>query len=219
MLVTGFYSVQDSFILFPVFAAILFVFVYKGTKRFNGGFLVYLTTTMIAEITFLHDFERYAVIALIATMIGSIVLLFLIKPAIKRGSATFSGHNIIELLVGFLGVGYVMFYLAYTIIPLVPYTSLFIASCVITTITTIVCLMIPSFNKHTDHVALFGVAGASIAELGFAFIYEYIFQEMVFLLISMFMACCMKVILATYLLRLDAGDTSEMSNDKLNLSE
>lgn len=79
MLVTGFHSVQESFFLFPVFAAILFVFVYKGTKRFNGGFLVYLTTTKIAEIVFLCDFKRQAVIALIATMIGSIVLLICIE--------------------------------------------------------------------------------------------------------------------------------------------
>lgn len=210
ILVTGLSSARDSFVLFPILAAMLFVFVYKETKRFNIVFLVYLTVTMIAEVTFLYDFEQYAIIALVATILGSVALLLLIKPAIKKETTTFSRHNIIELIIGFLGVGYVMFYLAYIIIPMVPYTFLFILSSAMTTITTVVCFIIPSFNKHPDNVALFGIAGASIAELGFAFIYEYIFQEMVFLLISMFMACCMKVILATYLLRLQKKDSFEV---------
>lgn len=210
MLVTVIEDVVSAFPLFLVFAIFLFLFVFKATGKFNIFLLVFLSMTMLSEMTFLYDTNRYMSITTVLSVIACASLLFLIKPVIKKRTKAFSKHNLIELIIGFVGVGSVMGYLVYAVIPLVPNISVFIVSLITSTATIMVCFILPNYNKHTDNVALFFIGGSYMAELAFAFIYAYINKELAFLIISIFMGSFLKIVLCSYLIKIsrvtDADD-------------
>ena len=203
MLIAGFYDVKTSFLLFPVFAFFIFLYVYKATRKNNILFLCFLVVTMISEILFLYDFNSYVSASSLLSATACVLLLFLLKPVLKKESFAFSKHNMLELIVGFIGLGFVMAYLVYMVVPLVPNAGIFIVSVIIFAVAIAVFFITPSLNKHTDNVSLLGIGGAYLTEMAFAFIYKYLFTEIGFLIISIFMGIFIKVVLAIYLTKID----------------
>ncbi|AEE18417.1 hypothetical protein JM84_1245 [Dokdonia sp. Hel_I_63] len=177
---------------------------YKETNKFNIVFFLFLLSTNITEILFLFDYDTYVVIASLFSVISSICLLLLLKPVLKKRSKVFSQHYILELIIGFLGFGFVLGYLIYSIAPVVPDLSIFIISTIIFIITIGAYFITPSYNKHTGNISLFAIGGAYMGEMVFAFIYKYIYQEIGFLLVGGIFTIYLKVVLATYLTKIDA---------------
>lgn len=208
MLLTGFYNVRTSFVLFPVFAFFLCCYVYQVTRKVNMLFILFLFATMISEVLFLYDFDSYVSISSLVFSVACVILLFMLKPVIKTRSRVFSKHYFLELIIGSLGLGYVLGYLIYKVSPLVPNMEVFIVSDIIFIITIGAYFITPGFNKHTSNISLFAIGGGFLGEMIFAFIYKYFFEEIGFLLISISFGIFVKVILATYLTKIDAIDDS-----------
>ncbi|WP_041295595.1 MULTISPECIES: hypothetical protein [unclassified Dokdonia] len=204
MLIMGFWNIFYSFYLYPIFSLSLFMYEYKETNKFNIVFFLFLLSTNITEILFLFDYDTYVVIASLFSVISSICLLLLLKPVLKKRSKVFSQHYILELIIGFLGFGFVLGYLIYSIAPVVPDLSIFIISTIIFIITIGAYFITPSYNKHTGNISLFAIGGAYMGEMVFAFIYKYIYQEIGFLLVGGIFTIYLKVVLATYLTKIDA---------------
>ncbi len=204
MLIMGFWDIFYSFYLYPIFSLSLFMYEYKETNKFNIVFFLFLLSTNITEILFLFDYDTYVVIASLFSVISSICLLLLLKPVLKKRSKVFSQHYILELIIGFLGFGFVLGYLIYSIAPVVPDLSIFIISTIIFIITIGAYFITPSYNKHTGNISLFAIGGAYMGEMVFAFIYKYIYQEIGFLLVGGIFTIYLKVVLATYLTKIDA---------------
>ncbi|WP_396596024.1 hypothetical protein [Dokdonia sp. R86516] len=203
MLVMGFWDITLSFYLYPIFSLCLFLYEYKANNKFNVLFFVFLISTNITEILFLFDFQTYVTIASIFSGVSSICLLLLLRPVLKRRSKVFSRHYVLELIIGFLGFGFVLGYLIYSVAPLVPDLSIFIISVIIFIITIGAYFLTPSYNKHTGNISLFGIGGAYMGEMVFAFIYKYIYTEIGFLLVGAIMTIYLKVVLATFLTKID----------------
>lgn len=201
MLVTFILGVQSAYPLFLLGAILLYIYVRQANGRNNIFFLLFLLTSMFSEVLFLQDFASYQSWITLASVLSNIALLCLMKPIIDKRNKSFSKHNIIELIVGFIGIGYAIGFIALKVVPFVPEISLFIIATLSFSITLIVCFLIPSFHLHPDNGLLFIVGGTYVAEMGFGFMYLFLYKEMVILLISILTGSAVKIILAYYLTR------------------
>jgi hypothetical protein len=93
-------------------------------------------------------------------------------------------------------------YLLYLIFPLIPDLTLFAPSVIAFLLIIIVCIGIPYFNKHPDNIILWGIGGGLIAEMTSAFIYEYVSDLRIFLVLAHIVGAFLKIIFAIYLTRI-----------------
>lgn len=198
-----FFDVEYTLVFFPLFALFLFLYHYAATEVFSVAFLIFVVATMLSEIGFLYDFETYINIISPLHIISQMCFLWLLKPVLKVDIKKFSTHNLTELIVGFLGISYVIGYLLYLIFPLIPDLTLFAPSVIAFLLIIIVCIGVPYFNKHPDNIILWGIGGGLIAEMTSAFIYEYVSDLRIFLVMAHIFGAFLKIIFAIYLTRIN----------------
>jgi len=127
---------------------------------------------------------------------------WLIRSILKVNFKNYSTHNLIELVVGFIGISYIVGYLLYLIFPLIPDLTLFLPSVIVFFIMVIVCIGIPFFNKHPHNIMLWGIGGGLIAEMTCAFTFEYISDHRAYIVMAHIFGAFLKIIFAMYLIRL-----------------
>lgn len=203
MVVATLIEVQTSLYIIPIFAIPLFIYTYKSTHTIRVAFLVFLIATLITEILFLYNYEGFISSISLFSIAGYLSLLFVMRPILKKRIKGFSNHNIVELLVGFISVGFITVYLSYLVMPFIPETALFLLTLFTFGITLSVCFVIPNYNLHPDNVALSIIGAAYLAGTSFAFVYHFIFQSTLILLISISLTVFMKIALATYITKFD----------------
>ncbi len=197
-----FYDVEYTSVLFAIYMLFLVIYHYKATEKFNVVFLIYLAAMFVAEVMFLYGFEKYINIVSSAQLIGQLCFFWLIRSVLKVNFKNFSTHNLIELIIGFIGISYIVGYLLYLIFPLIPDLTLFLPSVIVFFVMVIVCIGIPFFNKHPDNIMLWGIGGGLIAEMSCAFIYEYMSDHKAYLVMAHIFGAFLKIIFAMYLVRL-----------------
>jgi len=194
----------QSFILFPFYVFFLFFFYFKKTKNFKKLFLVHLVLSMLGEIGFMLDFSKYMNFVLFINMIAQMCLIIMLRPVLKKIKIKdFGTHNLTELIIGFLGVNYIIGYVLYNVFPLIPDLTLFVPAIFSFIVVTVVCIGIPFFNKHPKAILLWGIGGGIVAEITSAFIYEYLSDARIFLVMSYIFALFVKFTLATFLIEID----------------
>ncbi|WP_299216396.1 hypothetical protein [uncultured Dokdonia sp.] len=198
------YDIEYTLVLFPLFAIFLFIYHYKATGKFSFPFFTYLLVAMFYEILFLYDFEKYINVISFLHITSQLFFLWLLKPVIKINIKNFSTHNVTELIIGFLGMSYVIGYVLYLIFPLVPDLTLFIPSVISFLLIIVACIGIPLFNKHPDNIMLWGIGGGLIAEMVCAFTYQYVSDHRAYLVMAHIFGAFLKIIFALYLTRIDA---------------
>jgi len=204
VLATLLYDIEYTLVLFPLFAIFLFIYHYKATGKFSFPFFTYLLVAMFYEILFLYDFEKYINVISFLHITSQLFFLWLLKPVIKINIKNFSTHNVTELIIGFLGMSYVIGYVLYLIFPLVPDLTLFIPSVISFLLIIVACIGIPLFNKHPDNIMLWGIGGGLIAEMVCAFTYQYVSDHRAYLVMAHIFGAFLKIIFALYLTRIDA---------------
>ena len=204
VLATLLYDIEYTLVLFPLFAIFLFIYHYKATGKFSFPFFTYLLVAMFYEILFLYDFEKYINVISFLHITSQLFFLWLLKPVIKINIKNFSTHNVTELIIGFLGMSYVIGYVLYLIFPLVPDLTLFIPSVISFLLIIVACIGIPLFNKHPDNIMLWGIGGGLIAEMVCAFTYQYVSDHRAYQVMAHIFGAFLKIIFALYLTRIDA---------------
>ncbi len=162
---------------------------------------------MLFELLFLYDFEKYVNIVSVLHITSQLCFLWLLKPILKVDIKKFSTHNLTELIIGTLGFSYVVGYLMYLIFPLIPDLTLFIPSVISFILLTILCLRYPFFNRHPDNILLWGIGGGMIAEMMCAFIFQYVSDLRVFIVMAHVFGAFLKIVFVIYLIRLKEADT------------
>lgn len=157
---------------------------------------------MITEVSFLYDFEKYITLASALYIVSQICFLWLLKPVLKINFKNFSTHNLTELIIGSLGISYVIGYVLYLVFPLIPNLALFLPSTIAFLFIVILCLGIPFFNRHPDNIMLWGIGGGLIAEMTCAFTFEYISDHRAYIVMAHIFGAFLKIIFAMYLIRL-----------------
>lgn len=198
-----FFDVEHTLVFFPLYALFLFLYHYKATRKFVMPFLLYLLFAMCYEVLFLYDYKNYINVISLLHITSQLFFLWLLKPIIKIDMKNFSTHNITELVIGFLGISYVIGYVLYLIFPLVSDLTLFIPSVISFLLITTVCIALPLFNKHPDNIMLWGVGGGLIAEMVCAFTYEYVSDHRAYIVMAHIFGAFAKIVFAIYLTRID----------------
>ena len=211
VLATLFVDVEYTSGLFVLYALFLFMYHYTATNTFNGVFLLYLLTMMVSEVGFLYDFEKYINPLSIVYIIGQLCFIWLLRPMLRVNFKNFSTHNLTELIIGFIGVSYIIGYILYLIFPLIPDLTLFVPSVIAFIIIVALCIGVPFFNKHPDNIMLWGLGGALIAEMSSAFIYEYVSDHRSFIVMAHIFGAFLKILFATYIVRMK--DIKETESD------
>lgn len=201
-LVSVFFDIENTLLVFVTYMLLLFLYHYKGTDGFNVVFLVYLVAMFLAEVLFLYDFEKYINILSFVQLVGQMCFFWLIRPVLIVNFKNFSTHNLIELIVGFIGISSIVGYLLYLIFPLIPDLTLFLPSVIVFFIMVIICIGIPFFNKHPDNIMLWGIGGGLIGEMSCGFIYEYISDHKAYLVMAHIFGAFIKIIFTIYLVRM-----------------
>ncbi len=201
MLTPVFFDQNAIFYLTPFGSLFLFIYVFKATGKFSISFLIFLAATLLSEYLFLTDYEKNITLTCLSSIIGYAALLFIMKPVLKKRVTAFSKHNLVELIVGFITLSFVLLYIVYLVMPFIPETSLFLLTVVVFGITMSVCFIIPNYNLHPDNVGLIMIGGSYIAGTVFGFIYYFLYNEIPMLIMATFMMVFMKVTLATYITR------------------
>lgn len=204
LLVCILYTPINSFVLFPVFVFILFLYHYKRSEKFSILFLAYLVSAMLSEIGFIYDFMKYINWVSLFNITAQILLILLLKPLLKFKIRDFSTHNLVEVVIGFIGISYVLGYILYMIFPLIPDLTLFIPSVISFLFIVAICIAIPLFNKHPRNIFLWGVGGGIILEMLCAFIYEFLNNNKGLIIASFIFALFVKIVLAIYLTKIDS---------------
>lgn len=200
--ISVFFDIEYTSIFFVIYMLFLFLYHYKATEKFNVVLLIYLTTMLIAEVLFLYDFEKYINLLSFSQLIGQMCFFWLIRPILKLNFKDFSTHNLAELIIGFLGISYIVGYLLYLIFPLIPDLTLFLPSVIVFFIMVIICIGIPFFNKHPHNIMLWGIGGGLIGEMSCAFIYEYMSDHKAYLVMAHLFGAFIKIIFTMYLIRI-----------------
>lgn len=157
---------------------------------------------MFSEIGFLIDFEKYLTILSLFHIISQICFLWLLKPVITIRLKNFSTHNLTELIIGFVGISYILGYVLYLIFPLIPDLTLFVPSAILLMFAIIVCIGVPFFNRHPDNIMLWGIGGGLIAEMVCAFTYQYVSDHRAYLVMAHIFGAFLKIVFALYLTRI-----------------
>ena len=199
---TMFFNIEYTYVFYPLFALFLFLYHYRATEKFNVYFLIYLTSLMLAEIGFMIGFAENINLLSLLNIISQISFLILLKPVVKIKLKSFSNHNLTELIIGFLGVSYILGYVLYLVFPLIPGLTLFFPSLIAFFITVILCVGIPFFNKHPDNIMLWGVGIGLIAEMCCSFIFEYVSDHRAYIVMSHIFGAFLKIVFAIYLTRI-----------------
>lgn len=198
VLVAAFLEPEYTVVLFPVFVGFLVLYYYKETGVFYMHFLVYLLLNMIAEIAYIYDFVTYFKLAVITTFFAELLLIYMLKPYLRFNFKKISKHNIIELIIGFVGIGALVIYMLFIIIPKLPNVLIFMPTIISFTLLCLLCFGIPMLNKHPKHIYLWAVGSLFIGELFMAFIYEYIQRDTLFLILAFVLGSSLKITLAIY---------------------
>ncbi len=204
-----FFDVEHTFILFVIFGLFIFLYHYRATEKFNIVFFVYVFSMMFSELLFLYDFEKYVNLCSFFNIVSQICFLWLLKPVLKVKLKNFSAHNGIELIIGFLGISYVLGYLIYMIFPLIPDVTLLLPSMIAFFVIITICIGFPLFNKHPDNIMLWGVGGGLIGEMCSAFIFEYVSDHRAYIVMAHVFGSFIKIIFTIYLLRIEEIKSSE----------
>lgn len=157
---------------------------------------------MITEVGFLYDYKSYINLIAPTYIIAQMSFLWLIKPVLKVKFKNFSTHNLTELIIGFLGLSYIVGYVLYLIFPLIPDLTMFLPSIIAYLIVIIICIGIPFFNKHPDNIILWGIGGGIIAEMTCAFIYEFIYDHRAYIVLAHAFGAFLKILFAIYIVRI-----------------
>jgi len=200
---TMFFSVQYTLAFFPLYAIFLFLYHYKTTGKFVFPFFAYLIMAMCYEVLFLFDYENYINEISFLHITSQLLFFYLLKPILKINVKKFSTHNLTELVIGFLGISYVMGYVLYLIFPLIPDLTLFIPSVISFLFIIVACIGIPLFNKHPDNIMLWGIGGGVIAEMVCAFTYQYVSDHRAYIVMAHIFGAFLKIVFAIYLTRID----------------
>jgi len=201
-LASVFFDVEYTSILFVIYMLFLFLYHYKATEKFNIVLLIYLITMLIAEVLFLYDFEKYINVLSFSQLVGQMCFFWLIRSILKVNFKNYSTHNLIELVVGFIGISYIVGYLLYLIFPLIPDLTLFLPSVIVFFIMVIICIGIPFFNKHPHNIMLWGIGGGLLGEMSCGFIYEYMSDHGAYLVMAHLFGAFIKIIFTMYLIRI-----------------
>jgi len=210
---TMFFSVQYTLVFFPLYALFLFLYHYSAMRKFSFPFFAYLLVAMCYEVLFLYDYENYINIIAFLHITSQLFFIWLLKPVIKVNIKNFSTHNLPELVIGFLGIGYVIGYVLYLIFPLIPDLTLFIPSVISFLLIIVACIGIPLFNKHPDNIMLWGIGGGLIGEMVCAFTYEYVSDHRAYIVMAHIFGAFLKIVFAIYLTRINTIKNFEENED------
>ena len=205
------FDIEYTFIGYPLFTFFLFLYHYKATEKFNVYFLIYLVSLMFAEIGFMVGFSENINLLSFLNIVSQITFLILLKPIVKVEFKSFSGHNLTESIISFLGLSYILGYVLYLVFPLIPDFTLFFPSLLAFFITVVLCTGIPFFNKHPDNLMLWGIGTALVAEMCCSFIFEYISDHRAYIVMSHIFGAFLEILFAIYLTRID--DIASFDND------
>lgn len=199
---TFFFNIEYTFVFFLCNLVLFSVYDYKATGVFNGVYFVFLTALMLSEMGFLYDYETY-IVPISFLYIGSqLCFLWLLRPMLKINIRNFSTHNLLELSIGFVGISYVLAYVLYLIFPLIPNVALFLPSTLTFILIIVLVFGIPFFNKHPDNILLWGIGAGLIIEMVFGFVYHYISDHRVFIVIAHTFGSFFRILFAMYLVRM-----------------
>lgn len=202
MIATFFFDIEYTFVLFLINLVLFTVYDYKATGRFNSIYFGFLTLLMIAEIGFLYDYETYIVPVTFTYLVSQLCFLWLLKPMLDIKIKNFSTHNLLELIIGFVGISFIIVYVLYLIFPLIPNVALFLPSTIAFICIVLLIFGIPFFNKHPDNILLWGIGGGIIGEMLFGFVYQYISDYRLFIVLAFVFGTFFRVLFATYLVRI-----------------
>jgi len=175
-----------SFLLYPVFAVLLFLYYYRASGKFSIALLGFLIATMVSEILFQHDFQSNVHIVSFSMLVACVLMVYLVKPILRFEFKNFARHSIAEISIGVLSITFIVGYLSYVILPSISDLTFFVPSFVVLLATSAVFFAIPLFNRHPANVYLTGVAGALLTEMIFAFLNEFMLQLDFFMVASIF---------------------------------
>ncbi|WP_143337110.1 hypothetical protein [Dokdonia pacifica] len=195
--------------MFLVNLVLFTLYDYKSTRRFNGVYFVFLTILMMAEVGFLYDYEKYIVPVTFAYLGSQLCFLWLLKPMLGIKIKNFSTHNLPELIIGFVGISFIIVYVLYLIFPLIPSVALFLPSSIAFILIVLLIFGIPFFNKHPDNIMLWGIGGGIIGEMLFGFVYQYISDDRLFIVIAHTFGVFFRILFATYLVRMKSIKETE----------
>ncbi len=166
---------------------------------------------MLAEVGFLYDYETYMMPVTVAYLGSQLCFLWLLKPMLHIKIKNFSTHNLLELIIGFVGISFILVYVLYLLFPLIPNLALFLPSTIAFICIVLVTFGIPFFNKHPDNSMLWGIGGAIIGEMLFGFVFQYISDDRLFIVIAHVFGTFFRILFATYLVRIK--DIKETENE------
>lgn len=195
-------DVKYTFALFLINWVLFIVYDYKATEKFSWIYFIFLALLMIAEIGFLYDYEAYIIPITFAYLGGQLCFLWLLKPMLNLKISNFSTHNLLELIIGFIGISFIVLYVLYLLFPLIPNVALFLPSTIAFICTVLLTFGIPFFNKHPDNIILWGIGGGIIGEMLFGFVYQYISDYKLFIALAFVFGTFFRVLFATYLVRI-----------------
>ncbi len=198
-----FFDPVYAFLIFPIYSFFLFFYYYKRTKKFNWFLFFYLGLVMLSEIGFVYDFTTYFDVVLLISSMAHICMIVLLKPALKIKIKNFETHNLIELIVGFIGITTLLFYGIYIVFSLVSDVTFFVLSLISFFILCSILIGVPLFNKHPKSIVLWGIGSGLIAEMVCAFIYEFLMDARIFLVMAYIFSIFMKSTLIYFLTIID----------------
>jgi len=198
-------GLRASFYLYPVFAVLLFLYVYKATYKFCIPFLITLLSGMIAEIFFLIDFRKYTNIVSIAMIVCFLSMLYELRGVMQFQVKNFPKHLVFEIFLGVFTVITWISFLTYNIQPEIADLPIFVVAFAALLIFIFILYAIPLFNKQPSNVLLTFVATAVLVESTFAFVYTFVLDFHFFLLVTLFCAGIAKVIFGVFLTRVDTA--------------
>jgi len=175
--------------------------------------LLYFVFNMFSEIGFVYDFVKFYEVTIASSFIAEVLLILILMPLLNFSLKGIGTHIATELIAGFLGITTLVIFMLYVIIPQLPNAILFIPTIFSFSILILLCFFIPVFNKHPNHIYLWGVAIGFMGELLLAFVYEYVERDNLFMVFSFVLGIFFKLVLVHYLVLINDG--AEVGEDYL----
>lgn len=196
-------EIDNSIILRPLCALLIYAFYYFNSHRHNLYFIIYLSCELINETFFLINFERYFSLVLGGYVLATFTMIYHLWPVFKKVGFTLDRDALFKTILGLTGILYAFWELTLLVFDNLPDNVIFFPALAALISWIFFCSIIPIRNRHPDNFLLYLMGGSMAVMAPTMFIYTFLWSYVPVLILCLLSMMLLKICMVWYLIKLD----------------
>lgn len=192
----------------------LYYYIESGRKINYKLIALYIFSCGVESLFIFGFTENYNGIMWFATLLF-IVFLIMLYPVARETIVSFKEVDMLSSVLGIIGMGYILCYIIYVVLPVVPNKELLIMAVIPFGIVLLLLIFIPVFNTRINNFNLVIIGGALFVEMVSGLVSEFLFESYAMVVATYVASMIYKVVFAVFLLNRMKKDDRNLELDRV----